>query len=431
VGGVLTRYLLDVQPALALVLTDIATTAANTVDYVHGPMGVQNILKNAVWYTPLTDGLGSERSELTTTGTIQASKHYDPFGQPYDALGTWIGSFAFTGEQRDSNGLQYHRARYYNTKMGTWAAQDIIEDGNRYLYASSNPINRVDHNGLQDCGKQMSDVRTPDDCAGGTTSPGTPNEFSNLKEGKKLDNGMVRVYATETKPAPLGSSVWTQVTPPPRVPPATLAPMVSPSTTFMRTIGVYDWSRWANSGCCTGAGVFSQLNPAAMTLASVQPLLERQTTGQRQQQEQEEEEQRGPCGKVYPNRLRPWVYRDLKEYFYESRQSSAELQLWPNRDNPYLYVVRLDGGLIIGNERAFRRERRDDRRMHHPDLVYDADVAYAGEISFNPDGTVMSWNRQSGHYQPSGDAQEVDCIKRIIERAPGWNLGSLPPQSPF
>jgi hypothetical protein len=51
---------------------------------------------------------------------------------------------------RDANGLQYHRARYYDPALGIWTAQDFLETPNRYMYASANPINRVDLNGLKD-----------------------------------------------------------------------------------------------------------------------------------------------------------------------------------------------------------------------------------------------------------------------------------------
>ncbi|NJL94998.1 MAG: RHS repeat-associated core domain-containing protein, partial [Anaerolineae bacterium] len=56
--------------------------------------------------------------------------------------------FAFTGQPRDLNGLQYHRARYYDPELGVWLSEDPLELGNRYAYVDGNPVNRVDGSGL-------------------------------------------------------------------------------------------------------------------------------------------------------------------------------------------------------------------------------------------------------------------------------------------
>jgi len=147
IGGIVNQYLLDTQPGLALVLRE--TTSTQTTHYAHGPMGVQTIQQDSDWYMPLTDGLGSVRSELDAFGQVKAAQQYDPYGQPYDQTGDWVGSFAFTGEQRDDNGLQYHRARYYNPGLGAWTAEDPLETPNRYGYAEGNTINMVDTSGLE------------------------------------------------------------------------------------------------------------------------------------------------------------------------------------------------------------------------------------------------------------------------------------------
>mgnify|MGYP002713157198 CR=1 FL=1 len=50
-------------------------------------------------------------------------------------------TFSFTGEQADSNGLIYLRARYYDPSVGVFTALDPLETPNRYAYVSGNVVN--------------------------------------------------------------------------------------------------------------------------------------------------------------------------------------------------------------------------------------------------------------------------------------------------
>jgi RHS repeat-associated protein len=103
---------------------------------------------------------------------VLSTTTYSPYGVPDSP----ISGFAFTGEQRDTNGLQYHRARYYNAGLGTWASLDpfegihdrpmslngypwvegnVVNDAvgelefhNRYSYVNGNPVNFVDPSGM-------------------------------------------------------------------------------------------------------------------------------------------------------------------------------------------------------------------------------------------------------------------------------------------
>ena len=63
--------------------------------------------------------------------------------------------FAFTGEPRDANGLQYHRARYYNPTLAGWLSLDPVEGAigrpmslNGYLYVNGNPVMNIDPTGM-------------------------------------------------------------------------------------------------------------------------------------------------------------------------------------------------------------------------------------------------------------------------------------------
>gem|GEM_PF-3102348 len=143
-GSVVTKYLLDTQPGLAVVLRE--SDGTNTNHYVHGLRGIRAQYDGSAWEYMMQDGLGSVRGMIDSVGAVQQSINYSEYGDP----DTSMTGFAFTGEQRDTNGLQYHRARFYDPTLGIWINQDKIEFPNRYWYASQNPINRVDPNGLQD-----------------------------------------------------------------------------------------------------------------------------------------------------------------------------------------------------------------------------------------------------------------------------------------
>ena len=166
----MTQYLLDTQPGLALVLRE--TTPSQTTHYTHGSMGVHAIQQDSAWVIPLIDGLGSVRVQVDTLGQVTASKQYDPYGQWYDEVGNWIGSFAFTGEQRDANGLQYHRARYYKPSLGAWTSQDSLETPNRYGYVSGNPVDQVDPTGMFNW---CSGSFEPNDTVGDVVRQGCPD----------------------------------------------------------------------------------------------------------------------------------------------------------------------------------------------------------------------------------------------------------------
>jgi RHS repeat-associated protein len=100
---------------------------------------------------PLMDGLGSVRGMVNAMSDVLSTTTYSPYGVPDSP----ISGFAFTGEQRDTNGLQYHRARYYNTGLGTWASLDPFEgihnhlmSLNGYAWVEGNVVNGVDPSGL-------------------------------------------------------------------------------------------------------------------------------------------------------------------------------------------------------------------------------------------------------------------------------------------
>lgn len=149
VGGTATAYLLDMQPGLSVVLQ--ATTGTETLSYQHSPMGVFAVDDGTDWHWMGDDGLGTIRAQLDVNADVTATQSYDPYGLEFESTGTFMGDFGFAGEQIDSNGLSYNRARTYNPGLGIFTALDPFEgieerpmSMNGYSYTEGNPTNWID-----------------------------------------------------------------------------------------------------------------------------------------------------------------------------------------------------------------------------------------------------------------------------------------------
>lgn len=90
------------------------------------------------------------RGEIGNLDLVIVMQHFALYGDPFGAQPPAYSfpPFAFTGEMRDTNGLQYHRARYYNPILSMWTNLDPIETPNRYSYVDGNPVNLIDPSGL-------------------------------------------------------------------------------------------------------------------------------------------------------------------------------------------------------------------------------------------------------------------------------------------
>ncbi len=157
VSSTVTKYLLDIQPGLAVVLSE--TTGANTMRYVHSPRGIHaHKDTGGNWEWMVQDGLGSVREVVDNSVGVLWSTNYDPYGNPFGATGTGQTGYGFTGEQTDTNGQVYLRARYYNPNIGVFTARDSFEGRydramtlNGYNWVEGNVPNRIDPSGLSSC----------------------------------------------------------------------------------------------------------------------------------------------------------------------------------------------------------------------------------------------------------------------------------------
>lgn len=108
------------------------------------------------WY--LTDRLGSVRDLTDGSGVVQDHLEYDSFGKVTTETSPSFGDrYKWTGREHDStSGLQYNRARYYDSTVGRWTSEDPLHlaagDTNLYRYVSNQPTNATDPLGLHSVG---------------------------------------------------------------------------------------------------------------------------------------------------------------------------------------------------------------------------------------------------------------------------------------
>jgi RHS repeat-associated protein len=178
VNGVTTQYLVedDVNPTgLPQVIEELSGPIGSGVvtrTYTYGLQRISENLSpsltgNNTW-TPsfyVYDGSGSVRQLTNSAGVATDEYEYDAYGNSFTKTGTTPNNYLYRAEQFDSDlGLYYLRARYYNPNTGRFMSRDpkeftLLESKNnpvdsrklhRYLYASGDPVNRIDPRGRED-----------------------------------------------------------------------------------------------------------------------------------------------------------------------------------------------------------------------------------------------------------------------------------------
>ncbi|MGT2911558.1 DNRLRE domain-containing protein [Streptococcus cameli] len=104
-------------------------------------------------YDYLTNQAGSVTG-LVQDGQSVASSSYNLYGSTKESTDTTGNPFAYNGEARDVTGLDYLRARYYDSEAGTFLTEDSYQgeltdplSQNRYSYVHNNPVNYTDPSG--------------------------------------------------------------------------------------------------------------------------------------------------------------------------------------------------------------------------------------------------------------------------------------------
>ncbi len=132
------------------------TTSGNTTSYVYGPTGqpIEEILPSGSTYYYSRDHLGSIRALTDSSGTVQNTYTYDPYGKTTNATGTIQNNLLYAGQYFDSEStLYYLRARYYDPTTAQLMTVDpaLAATAESYAYATGDPINQTDPSGLGGC----------------------------------------------------------------------------------------------------------------------------------------------------------------------------------------------------------------------------------------------------------------------------------------
>ncbi|MGA2436161.1 MAG: RHS repeat-associated core domain-containing protein, partial [Bryobacteraceae bacterium] len=152
-----TQYLVDANNPTGLpqVVEEISgSTVTRTYTYGLGRISQRQLVSGG-WQASFYgyDAHGDMRFLMDPTGTVSDTYDYDAWGNTVSETGSTPNVFLYQGEQSDSEThLYYLRARYFDSLTGRFLSVDPLADqtGRTYLYASADPVDGSDPNGLQD-----------------------------------------------------------------------------------------------------------------------------------------------------------------------------------------------------------------------------------------------------------------------------------------
>ncbi len=150
-GGNETRYLYD--DTAVLMEYNAAGQTGHKYNYGYNLLSltaVDGATRDNQFY--LLDALGSTANLADAAGDLVQSYRYDAWGRILAQVGSSSNARQYTGHYRDvETGLDYFGARYYDSEIGRFLAQDAyLGQANtppslhRYLYAYANPLRYVD-----------------------------------------------------------------------------------------------------------------------------------------------------------------------------------------------------------------------------------------------------------------------------------------------
>lgn len=151
----LTYYVNDINTANTQVLMTYGRNQTEKAVYVYGEERIaEDDLQVDETSDYLYDGRGSV-VQTTIEAEIDMSLTYDPFGEITSGADENFVGYAYNGEESNEvTGLQYLRARYYDTELGSFITIDTYLGSldnaisqNRYTYANNDPVNHIDSTG--------------------------------------------------------------------------------------------------------------------------------------------------------------------------------------------------------------------------------------------------------------------------------------------
>ena len=200
----LTEYVNDVNRQYTQVLTEETNKRVQT-SYTYGNTRESG---NSIWedsrdcIANMTsyyqyNGHGDVTSRTNDDGMVTNVYQYTPFGQVTLGSAAYEGFYAYGGESYNPNtGLEYLRARYYDTGNGNFLTEDTylgnlidLLTQNRYSYVKNNPVNYVDPSG-----HKLSKTISPKNLASNSNK-----KTGNIKSSKK---GTTKAGKTKTMSPP-------------------------------------------------------------------------------------------------------------------------------------------------------------------------------------------------------------------------------------
>jgi RHS repeat-associated protein len=116
-------------------------------------------------FTQLKDALGSTVALVDSSGNVQTSYTYDPFGNTSVSGTGNANAYQYTGRENENNGLYFYRARYYSSLLGRFINEDPLgfagSGANLYAYVFNDPTNLNDPLGLSPGGSVGAPVLEP------------------------------------------------------------------------------------------------------------------------------------------------------------------------------------------------------------------------------------------------------------------------------
>lgn len=151
-NGQRTSYLID-PFGMGDVLAEYDHSGNQVAQYTHGIGLVNRVSGSSTAYYDF-DALGSTVGLTGTGGSVLNRYRYNPFGEDIFESETVANPFEYVGQwgvTEEVNGLDFMRARFYDSRLGRFVSMDPIglqgRDTNIYRYTFNNPVSLVDPEG--------------------------------------------------------------------------------------------------------------------------------------------------------------------------------------------------------------------------------------------------------------------------------------------